>query len=139
MKNILLTTIVFLFAIVTYSNAQVAVIANKSVTETEITKAKLIEVFTLSTNKWKNGDKIVVFDLKTEGKVRSDFYSYLGKSPDDLKKIWMRAQLTGEGTAPKSLGSEYEVLEKVASTNGAIGFVALDKVNSSVKILLTIK
>jgi ABC-type phosphate transport system substrate-binding protein len=139
MKKIIVLTLFLAIIISVNVSAQVAVIANKSVTETEISKSKLIEIYSLSANKWKSGEKIVVFDLKSEGKTRNEFYSFLGKSPDDLKKIWMRAQLTGEGTAPKSFGSEYEILEKVASTPNSIGFVAADKVNASVKVLLTIK
>ncbi len=139
MKKIIIITVLFFITISANINAQVSVIANKSVSESEISKAKLSEIYTLSASKWKSGDKIVVYDLKSEGKTRSEFYSFLGKSPDDLKKTWMRAQLTGEGTAPKSLGSEYEILEKVAATTGAIGFIASDKVNGTVKVLLTIK
>jgi len=139
MKKIIVLTLFLAIIISVNVSAQVVVIANKSVSEMEISKSKLIEIYSLSANKWKSGEKIVVFDLKSEGKTRNEFYSFLGKSPDDLKKIWMRAQLTGEGTAPKSLGSEYEILEKVASTPNSIGFVAADKVNASVKVLLTIK
>jgi len=139
MKKLIFLTLLLFGVVSANIYAQVVVIANKSVAESEISKSKLTEIYTLSTNKWKNGEKIVVFDLKTEGKTRSEFYSFLGKSPEDLKKGWMRAQLTGEGTAPKSLGSEYEILEKVASTPGAIGFISADKVNGSVKVLLTIK
>jgi ABC-type phosphate transport system substrate-binding protein len=56
-----------------------------------------------------------------------------------MKKLWMKVQLTGEGQPPTGVGSEDEVLSKVASTPGAIGFVSSDKVNGSVKVLLTIK
>lgn len=55
-----------------------------------------------------------------------------------MKKLWMKQQLTGEGIAPEALGSEDEVLNKVASTPGAIGFIDAKKVNDKVKVLLTI-
>ncbi|MFH0735368.1 MAG: hypothetical protein V1773_11285 [bacterium] len=139
MKKFLLIIIFIVFAISTKLTAQVAVIVNKSVSESDITKSKLEEIYKLSATKWKNGDKMVVFDLKSEGATRTNFYNYIGKNPDDLKKIWMRLQLTGEGNAPKSLGSEYEVLEKVASTPGAIGFIGADKISAQVKVILTIK
>lgn len=139
MKKLIILTMLFVISVSAITSAQVSVIANKSVSETEISKSKLLEIYSLSSNKWKSGEKIIVFDLKSEGKTKNDFYSFIGKSADELKKVWMRAQLTGEGTAPKSLGSEYEILEKVAGTSGAIGFVSSDKVNSSVKVLLTIK
>ncbi len=139
MKSLFFIVILFVFGLLVNSNAQVVVIANKSVPESVINKSKLEDIYKLSTNKWKNGDKIVVFDLKTEGKTRTAFYGFMGKSPDELKKTWMRLQLTGEGNAPKSLSSEYEIVDMVASTNGAIGYVSADKVNANVKVLLTIK
>jgi ABC-type phosphate transport system substrate-binding protein len=56
-----------------------------------------------------------------------------------IKKVWMKLQLTGEGQAPEGLGSDDEVVSKVASTPGAIGYVDAAKVNDNVKVLLEIK
>ncbi len=47
--------------------------------------------------------------------------------------------LSGDGQAPDALGSEDEVVNKVASTPGAIGYVSADKAGDNVKILLVIK
>ena len=52
-----------------------------------------------------------------------------------MKRAWIRLVLSGEGVPPKVLGSEAEVLLYVAKNEGAIGFVDVDNVDDSVKVL----
>lgn len=137
MKLIKLVIIVVLFAAIR-SYGQVAVIANKSVGESSISTAKAGEIYSYKAKAWGNGSGIVRFTLKSDGGASSKFFDAIGKSSADLKKVWMKLQLTGEAQAPEALGSEDEVLSKVASTPGAIGFVSASKVNDKVKVLLTI-
>ena len=120
-------------------NAQVAVIVNKSVNASSISKSNLLDIYSLTTKNWDNGNKIIVFDQKSDNEVKEKFYSFIGKSNSDLKKVWMRAQLTGEGFAPEALNSDQEVLNKVASTPNAIGYINKNSVSSSVKVLIEIK
>ena len=118
--------------------AQVAVIANKSVSDASLDSKKVEEIYSLKLKTWSDGKSITLFAYKSDNGTVEKFYSSMGKSSSDMKKLWMKLQLTGEGTAPEALGSEDEVLNKVASTPGAIGFVDASKVNGNVKVLLTI-
>ncbi|KAA3618465.1 MAG: hypothetical protein D8M58_13455 [Calditrichaeota bacterium] len=136
-KYILSFVIILMFSMA--ANAQVSIIVNKSVSESSLDAGKLKSIYTLKTTKWADGSKIVVFNLKTKGESQNKFYGHIGSKANDLKKTWMKAQLTGEGKAPKSLGSEDEVVQKVASTPGAIGFVSTSKVSDDVKTIATIK
>lgn len=136
MKTILiLVSVLFLFGINT--NAQVAVIVNKSVLEKSITSNHLSEIYTSKVKTWEGGVKIMRFFLKSD-EVSSKFFGAIGKSLLEMNKIWMKSQLTGEGQSPQGCGSDDEIIDKVASTPGAIGFVSADKVNAKVKVLLTI-
>jgi ABC-type phosphate transport system substrate-binding protein len=118
--------------------AQVAVIANKSVSDASISSSKVESVYMLKDKTWSDGKGVILFTLKSDNGTVEKFFSSFGKSSSDMKKLWMKAQLTGEGMAPEALGSEDEVVNKVASTPGAIGFVDAQKVNGNVKVLLTI-
>lgn len=120
------------------SFAKIAVIANKDVKTSSINKAKLLDVYTLDVNEF-GGSKIKIFDYSSETAVRKDFFDYLGKSIADFKQVWMKKKLTGNGNPPINVGSEDDMLSKVASTPGAIGYVSSDKVNASVKVLMEIK
>jgi len=129
----------FMLLLAGQSYAQVAVIANKSVSESSVSTSKLTDIYFLRAKAWSNGSSIVPVTLKSDNEDVQKFFSSMGKSSMEMKKLWMKLQLTGEGQPPVGVGSEEEVLSKVASTPGAIGFVSADKVNGSVKVLLTIK
>lgn len=120
------------------AKAQIAVIVNKSVPVSSLTSSKLLDIYSLSTKDW-GGAKIVVIDRKNDDDTKSKFYGYMGKPAAEMKKIWMRVQLAGEGKAPEALSSDDEVVKKVASTPGAIGYVSADKVTGDVKVVATIK
>ena len=128
--------IVFLFAVAANINAQVSVISNKSVNET-VDNAKVVNIYSLTTTKWADGSKIVVFDNSTDAKTA--FYGGIGKDQMSIKKEWMKKQLTGEAKAPETLGSDDEIIKKVSSTPGAISFVKTSSVNGTVKVLFEIK
>lgn len=134
--NIIYTLMLMLFLTIS-GYAQVAVIANKSVSESSISSAKLQEIYSLKTKTWGNGKSIVLFTIKDDNTSNKCFGSF-GKSYADMKKVWMKLQLTGEGQAPEAVGSADEVLNKVASTPGAIGYIDASKVNDKVKVLFTI-
>ncbi|MCB0287700.1 MAG: hypothetical protein KDE57_13670 [Calditrichaeota bacterium] len=119
-------------------SAQVAIIANKSAKIENLDQKKLADIYSLSLIKCDDGQKIVVFDMKTDSPSKDKFYTFIDKSSADLRKHWMRLQLTGEGKAPKALPSEDEMLKMVATTANAIGFVSAAKVDDSVVVLLTI-
>lgn len=126
--------IIFVFCFASFSFAQVSVIVNKSVSD-KVDKGKLKNIYTLKTQKWTDGTKIIVFDSKESG-TSEKVYKEIGKSGSQLNKEWLRAQLTGEGKAPKKLKSDKEILEKVASTPGAIGYVSSSSVTDDVKVVL---
>ena len=137
MKYLLLTLFTFaLFA--GTANAQIAVIANKNVDLVVNTNTQATDIFTLEVQKSKNNVPLVVFDLKA-GDVKEKFYAAIGKTSTELKKIWMKAQLAGEGKAPESLGDEDAMLAKVAATPGAVGYVSQAKATGDVKVLFVVK
>ena len=138
MKVYKLLIAAFFFFIAANMSAQVAVIANKSVAESKIDVSKATNIYLLKDKKWSDGKAVIPFTLKSDNNASSKFFDAIGKSSMEMKKIWMKLQLTGEGQAPEGLSSEEEVLNKVASTPGAIGFVSAAKVNDNVKVILTI-
>ena len=137
MKKIL--AIIFLCLIVTNSNAQIAVIANKSIPLEKISKTKLLDIYSGDIKWWDNGDPVVVFDIKPKIEIKSAFYNYLGKSTARMKSIWLKKMLSGEGDPPEALKSEEEIKRRVGETVGAIGFISKNKVTTEVKVLAIIE
>ena len=137
MKRSIVT--VFFFMILTVNAfAQVAIIAHKSVPVTKIKKSQLLDFYTGDIRMWSNGEPVLVFDLKRKSETREAFYNFIGKSSSRMKSIWMKRMLSGEGDPPEALASSNEMLKKVASTPGAIGFINQNNLSGDVKVLLLI-
>ena len=137
--KIVIVTLLFLFSWAETSFSQVAVIANKSVPVDTIKKSELLDFYTGDIKKWKDEQPVVILDLKPRGDTKKAFYKFLGKSPSRMKSIWLKMMLSGEGDPPLSMRSEDELLKKVASTPGALGFVSQRRATGDVKTLSLIE
>lgn len=119
--------------------AQIAVIANQSVPIETIKKTDLYDLYAFEIREWEDGQSVIVFDLKQPAQMRTQFYKFLGKSSSRMKSIWLLHKLSGEGEPPEALPSEDAMLDRVAETPGAIGFIRLPVENDSVKVLAVIE
>lgn len=133
MRRLLLSTFV-LTAFTVMANAQIVVIVHPTVPGVTIDRETLADIYMLTMTKWDDDTPIRVFALKKGTVGTETFYASLGLNTLTLNKQWMRKQLTGEGRAPALL-SEEDIVEHVASTPGAIGFVDVSHVTGNVKIL----
>lgn len=136
--KIVIVTLLFLFSWAEASFSQVAVIAHKSAPVDKIKKTELLDFYTGDIKKWSDGSNVIVKDLKPKGDVKRIFYKFLGKTPSRMKSIWLKSMLSGEGDPPEAMKSEEEMLQKIAATPGAIGFLSHTKVNNNVKTLIVI-
>jgi len=121
------------------ASGQVAVIANPSVPMDTITNTELLDFYTRDIRFWNNKKPVIVFDLKPRGEVKEIFYDFIGKSTSRMKSIWMKKMLSGEGDPPEAVDSETEMIRKVSSTPGSIGFVRQSLVTDKVKVLTIIE
>jgi ABC-type phosphate transport system substrate-binding protein len=81
---------------------------------------------------WEDGSKVVVVVLK-EGPSHEGLMRLLGKSPSQFSTGWKKIVFTGKGSMPEQVDSEAELIEFVARTPGAIGFIDAGKVKDGVK------
>jgi ABC-type phosphate transport system substrate-binding protein len=138
MKKLILTTFI-LICVQLPAFGQVAVIAHKAVPVDTINKSELLDFYTYDIKKWENNSPVVIIDLKPKSQAKTDFYKFLGKSISRMKSIWLKKMLSGEGDPPESVQSEDEVVQKVASTPGALGFARAEKVvTGKIKVLMRI-
>lgn len=135
----ILFSITLLLFICVNSIAQVAVIAHKSAPVDEISRSQVLDFYTRDVRTWENGQAVIVFDLKPKSAVKNSFYNFIGKTSSRMKSIWMKNLLSGEGDPPKAFVSEQEMLENVANTPGAIGFISEDMAGSEVKVVAIIE
>jgi len=85
---------------------------------------------------WPDGSNIQVFVLDDNDQEHISFCKHiLGMLPYQLRRIWDRQVFSGTGIAPILVTSEQEMRERVAQTEGAIGYIKLDMVDPSVKAI----
>lgn len=130
----LLLMMLFLIGIAAAAQAQIAIIANPSVSVSTIDAQTVVQIMMLTRTKWSDDVPIRVFTLKKGTATAEKFYSHFGLNPLTLNKQWLRVQLTGEGRAP-AVVAEAEIVNRVASTPGAIGIVDVSHVTGKVKVL----
>lgn len=117
------------------SAEDVVVIAHPAVPAETITRYEAHDIFAGDIRLWKNGDRVIVFDLEPKTEAKEAFYRFIGRSTSRMKSIWMKNLLSGEGGPPQALESESAVLSRVRSTPGAIGYVRASLLDGTVKVL----
>ncbi|HEY0680915.1 MAG TPA: hypothetical protein VGD45_01150 [Steroidobacter sp.] len=100
------------------------VIVSPSLSEIALDRSLLRAVFTMRVREWPDGTPVRVFVLPDDNPLSDVFYrERLGMYSYVLRRAWDRMVFTGTGLAPTVVGSEKEMIERVRSTPGAIGFV----------------
>ena len=117
---------------------QVAVIAHKEVPLDTLSKAQLLDFYSCEIKFWSKELPVVVLDLKPQTEAKTSFYKFLGMTASRMKSLWLKKMLMGEGEPPGAVKTEEEMLNKVATTPGALGFVSLKQSNKQVKTLMMI-
>lgn len=114
----------------------VDVVAHHSASVNTLSLAAARSIFGLRQNKWPDGSLVKVFVLADNHpahvalcKERLNLYPY------QLRQSWDRLVYAGMAQAPMQVASEQELIQKVAITPGAIGYVRKVKPNDSIKII----
>ncbi|HEX8874846.1 MAG TPA: hypothetical protein VF780_09475 [Nitrosospira sp.] len=112
------------------------VIANHSVTEKTLSKSSLRAIFGMRLQTWPDGTAIRVFVMPDDTPLHATFSKEkLNVFPYQLRLAWDRLVFSGTGQAPDTVSSPEEMLARVASTPGAIGYLTKSKADSRVNVL----
>ena len=116
-----LTLLVF-FAAGIVSAADIKVVANPSVRASQISTDELKRIFLATDTSLEGGHVEPVFE-KGGAAHEAFLKQYLGKTDAALSIYYRSLVFTGKAFMPKMLGSDADVLDYVAKTKGAIGYV----------------
>jgi hypothetical protein len=121
------------------SAQDVLLVANKDVQISEIRAADVRAIFTGEKTRFADGSHVVPVTLKG-GPVHEVFLkNHVGESPDEFRARWRKAVFTGQGAMPKAFDSEAALIEYVAATPGALGYVSHVSPRDDIKCLGVIK
>lgn len=56
--------------------------------------------------------------------------------PHQLRRVWDRMIFSGMGSVPITLGSEEEMLDKIANTANSIGYISSESKNEKVRLFI---
>lgn len=118
------------------AGAQVVVIANPTVAAAAISRADLRDVFTGASTSVRGASRIVPILLK-DGAIHEEMLTfYIGKSDAAFRATWRSLIFSGQGVLPKSVDTETSVVDFVAHTPGAIGYIGKATPHEGVKTLV---
>lgn len=113
----------------------IKVIANPSVRASSISADDIKNVFLENTSSLGDGTHVEPV-LAKGGPAHVVFVKqYLGKTDTALQVYYRSLVFTGRGSMPKTVGSDAEVVDYVAKTKGAIGYVSAETSTHAVKTL----
>lgn len=134
----LLTLIVVLAAAGVQGEPAIAVITHPDNPVGDIDDIQLRALFGMRLRQWPDGRPAVVFVLPDRDPVHREFCkNRLHEYPYQLRRHWDRLVYSGTGQAPLQVPDLASMLERVASTPGAIGYAPAARVDERVRTLET--
>lgn len=93
-------------------------------------------IYSMRMQTWPDGDPIRVFVLPDTDKTHKKFCKDLLKTlPRHLRKNWDRLVFSGIAQAPTPVPNTRKMKQKIATTPGAIGYIARGEIDDSVTIV----
>ena len=117
------------------ARAQVLVVANPGIAPSAVSRDQLRDVFTGAASGIKGAAQVTPALLK-QGPAHDDFLAtYIGKSDTAFRAAWRSLLFSGQAMLPRTMDSDAEMVEYVAHTPGAIGYIAQTSPHPGTKIL----
>lgn len=117
----------------------VVLVANRGVQISQINDAELRAIFIGTKTRFSDGSHAEPVILKGGPAHEVFLKKHLGEEPEDFRAQWRKAVFTGQGAMPKAFSSESALIQYVASTPGAVGYVSRISARDNVKALITIR
>lgn len=113
------------------------VIVNAANPLSSLPSADLARLFLRRQRAWGDGVRVEPVDLQEGSQVRARFsQSVLHKSTSAIKAYWLQLVFSGKDSSPPELPNEAAVVDAVAASRGAVGYVSEDTpLPSQVRVL----
>ena len=113
-----------LFLLMSQFSGADAVIAHPDVNVSSLSPQSLRSIFTMRSTRWPDQSAIHVFVLPDSHPVHRSFVkTQLNMFPYQLRMVWDRSVYSGAGYPPILVPSISEMLLRVQSTKGSIGYI----------------
>jgi ABC-type phosphate transport system substrate-binding protein len=134
-KAIIIVSAVFILC--SAGSAETIIIVNNTVPVSQISETEARNIFLGKKTTWDNGTEINV-GMLNGGVVHEDILEQVvKKSSSQFETYWKRRIFTGSGQAPSTFSQELELVEFVAATSGAVGYVDAATPHPNVRVVFT--
>ncbi|MEH6358761.1 MAG: hypothetical protein V7745_07210 [Pseudomonadales bacterium] len=111
-------------------------IVNADNVEESLTRNTLRAIFSMRVHRWPDGTPVSVFVLPDAHPAHRSFArEVLSLFPHQLRRSWDRYVYSGIGTAPIEVKSEKDMVHKVATVPGGIGYTGGEVSEENVRTL----
>jgi hypothetical protein len=118
----------------------VLLVVSKDSQISEISASDVRAIFTGTKTRFADGSHATPVTLKGGPAQEVFLRNYVGERPDEFRAQWRKAVFTGQGAMPRAFDSEAALIEFVAATPGALGYVSrISSGQNTVKTLTVIK
>ncbi len=112
------------------------IVINPSISEKTLSRSSLRAIFGMRLHTWLDGTAVRVFVMPDNAPAHVAFSKEkLNVFPYQLRSAWDRLVFSGTGQAPDTVTSPEEMLAKVTSTPGAIGYLSKSMLDGRVNVL----
>lgn len=107
--------------------------------QADLEKDDIARLFLGKQHSFADGSVAIPVDQTEGSEIRDQFYLELvKKNASQLKSWWARLIFTGKGSPPRTVGNDDNVMRLVGSNPNMIGYVDSEKVDKSVRVVLTL-
>jgi len=118
--------------------APIVPVVNQQLKQNTISKHGLSAIFKMRLHKWKDDTAITVFVLADDNSLHKAFCkTILNVFPHQMRRTWDRLVFSGSGQSPIQLDNKDEMIKKLLSTAGAIGYLRTSDIKEGIKVLKT--
>ncbi|WP_089852303.1 hypothetical protein [Halomonas saccharevitans] len=114
----------------------IAVVAHPDVTTQHLTRDTTRAIFAMRQRTWPDGQAVRVYVLDNNHPVHARFAKeQLAVYPHQLQLAWDRMVFSGTGQAPNRVRDQREMLERIATTPGALGYLEREYLDDRVQVI----
>jgi len=115
--------------------ADYAVIVGKGNPISSLSKNDLKQIFLGKKRSWPDGTKVTLYSMDDYEITSAFTTSVMNKSAQQFSTFWKKALFTGTGRPPVQVTNDAEMIQKLASDPGGIGYISKAAADDTVKII----
>ncbi len=132
-------TAIALSSVCSHIMADILIIVNSNNSMNTLSNDDAKRIFLAKKTNFDDGSKIEVVDQNDGSEIRNTFYPKVTeKTAEQARSRWAALLFSGEGQMPQAKSNDAEVINYIASTPGAIGYVSSTNNDARVKVVLTL-